>query len=146
MDISLALTGGIFVKIQCDSLKYVTLLEKHGVSKEVATGFVQSATSIEILNLYSKDEVDGMLSESVTKIFESQDKRLAEQKREVDEGLKLQRQEFNSSRSEMRKEFLDSRNEMRNEILTSRRWMVGTMITVGLSLAAYLSTLLHTIH
>ncbi len=96
---------------------------------------MSTLTGIEIFNLHSKHEVDIMLSQSVREIFAEQDKKLAEQRREVD--LKL---------VEQRREFDERMKEQRSESLAARRWMVGTIITVGLSLAAYLSALIHFNH
>lgn len=137
------------MKIQCDSLKYVTLLESKGISHKSAKACFEVLTDMEIINIYSVNEVNSMLNEAINKVFEDRDKefeqrdkmleqrdlRLAEQKREFDENLRLQRQEM-----------LESRKELRQEILSSRRWLMGTMLTIGLSLAAYLTTLVKMIH
>lgn len=130
------------MRIQCDSLKYVTLLESKGVPEKSAKAHIEVLTEMEIFNIYSVNEVNSMLNEAINKVFEDRDKvleqrdkRLAEQKREFDENLRIQRQEM-----------LESRKELRQEILASRKWMVGTMITIGLSLAAYLTTLIKIIH
>ncbi len=130
------------MKIQCDSLKYVTLLERKGISEKSAKAHIEVLTEMEIFNIYSVDEVNSMLNEAINKVFEDRDKvleqrdkRLAEQKREFDENLRLQRQEM-----------LESRKDLRQEILASRRWLMGTMLTIGLSLAAYLTTLVKMIH
>jgi hypothetical protein len=116
------------MRIQCDSLKYANILEKKGIKANDADGLMSTITAIEIFNLYSKDEVNSMLNESIQQIFieekenrAKQDQKLAEQRREFDLQIK----------------------EQRNEALNSRRWMVGTIITVGFSLAAYLSALIH---
>lgn len=130
------------MKIQCDSLKYVTLLESKGIPNKSAKASFEVLTEMEIFNIYSVNEVNSMLNEAINKVFEDRDKsfeqrdkRLAEQKREFDENLRLQRQEM-----------LESRKELRQEILASRRWLMGTMLTIGLSLAAYLTTLVKMIH
>ena len=130
------------MKIQCDSLKYVTLLESKGISHKSAKACFEVLTDMKIQNIYSVNEVNSMLNEAINKVFEDRDKvleqrdkRLAEQKREFDENLRLQRQEM-----------LESRKELRQEILASRRWLMGTMLTIGLSLAAYLTTLFKMIH
>jgi len=44
------------------------------------------------------------------------------------------------------KSYNEQLRENRGELLASRRWMIGTIITVGLSLAAYLSALIHFNH
>ena len=100
------------MKIQCDSLKYVTLLESKGISHKSAKACFEVLTDMEIQNIYSVNEVNSMLNEAINKVFEDRDKmfeqrdkmleqrdlRLAEQKREFDENLRLQRQEMLESR------------------------------------------------
>lgn len=123
------------MRIQCDSLKYARLLEKKGVKSSEADGFMSTLTRIEILNIYSKHEFNGMLSEAVEKVFSKQDEKLAEQKREFDARMK-----------DISKYHEQQLRDNKIELLASRRWMVGTVITVGFSLAAYLSALLHFNH
>ena len=156
------------MRIQCDSLKHARLLRKKGMNPNVAEDFMSTLTEIHIFNIYSKQEVDGMLSEAVKEVFATQDQKLAEQRREFDARMqdtaKYHEQQIRDNKSELlasrhdnRSELLASRRDNRNEMnasrresridsLTSRRWMVGTMITVGLSLAAYLSALIHFNH
>ena len=87
-----------------------------------------------------------MLSETVKEVFAQQDQKLAEQRREFDARMqdtaKYHEQQIRDNKSEL----LASRRENRSELLASRRWLVGTMITVGFSLAAYLSALMHFNH
>ena len=103
---------------------------------------MSTLAEIEIFNLHSKHEVDTMLSQSVREIFAEQDKKLAEQRREFDERMKDTAKYHELQLREQRSEF----NEHRGELLAARRWTVGTIITVGLSLAAYLSALIHFNH
>ncbi len=108
---------------------------------------------IEIFNIHSKREVDNMLSQSVEKAFAEfdeslakQDKNLAEQRREFDLKLLEQRREFDK---QFEKQLQEQRYESkghRSELLASRHWTIGTIITVGFSLAAYLSALIHFNH
>lgn len=112
------------MRIQCDTLKYARLLRRKGIKSDMADEFISTLTQIDILNLYSKHEVDSMLSESIEKVFVKQDLKLAEQRREFDVQLR----------------------EQSTELLASRPWMIGTVITVGLSLAAYLSALIRYTH
>lgn len=130
------------MNIHCDSLKCVTLLEGKGIESKLAKAVVELLTEMDIQNIYSIKEVDTMLSESITKIFEDRDKRFVEHKDMLNE----QKREFDESLRQQRQEMLESRKDIRHEILTSRRWMVGTMISIGLSLAAYLTTLIKVIH
>ncbi len=131
LTISLAFTGEMVVRIQTDTLKYAKILKESGFSKELSEGFFSTLTQIEIHNIYSIDEVDNMLSEAVRQVFVEQDKKLVEQRREFDERMKSYNEQLRENRS---------------ELLASRRWMIGTIITVGLSLAAYLSALIHFNH
>ncbi|KTD56764.1 hypothetical protein Lsan_2924 [Legionella santicrucis] len=123
------------MQIQCDTLKYAKLLEKEGVKSDAAQGFMSTLTEIDIFNLYSKQEVDSMLSETVEKVFAKQDLKLAEQRREFD--MRMQ---------DIAKYHETQLRDQRGELLASRRWTIGTVITVGLSLAAYLSALIHFNH
>ena len=123
------------MRIQCDTLKYARLLSKKGVKSCVANGFISTLTEIEIHNIYSKHEVDTMLSESIEKVFAKQDQKLAEQRREFDARMK-----------DISKYHDTQIRDNRSELLASRRWLAGTVITVGLSLAAYLSALIHFNH
>ncbi|MBA2650304.1 MAG: hypothetical protein H0U75_12080 [Legionella sp.] len=123
------------MRIQFDTLKYAKLLRRKGVDSDTADDFMSTLTQIEIFNLYSKHEVDSMLSQSVEKVFAKQDLKLAEQRREFD------------ARMQDNAKYHDAQlREQRSELLASRRWMIGTVITVGLSLAAYLSALIHFNH
>ena len=119
------------MRIQTDTLKYAKILSKKGFSKNAAEGFFEMLSGLEITNLYSIKEVDNMLSETVKQVFIEEDKKLVEQRREFDERMNV---------------FKELLNENRSELLASRRWLIGTIITVGLSLAAYLSTIVHHTH
>jgi hypothetical protein len=129
--ISLVFTGEMEMRIQTDSLKYAKMLRGSGFSLTLADGLMSTLTQIEIRNIYSIKEADNMLSEAVRQVFVEQDNKLAEQRREFDEKMKLCTEQLRDNRS---------------ELLSSRRWLIGTIITVGLSLAAYLSALIHFNH
>lgn len=130
------------MRIQCDSLKYARLLEKKGIKSNAAEGFMSTLTQIEIFNIYNKHEVDSMLSEAVEKVFAKQDERLVKQ----DLKLAEQKREFDARMQDNAKYHEQQLRDNKSELLASRRWMIGTVITVGLSLAAYLSALLHFNH
>ena len=123
------------MRIQCDTLKYARLLRKKGVKSDTAEDFMSTLTEIEIFNIFSKHEVDSMLSEAVKEVFDKQDKKLVEQRREFDARMK-----------DSAKYHEQQLRDNKSELLASRRWTIGTVITVGLSLAAYLSALLHFNH
>ena len=99
-------------------------------------------TGMEIHNLYSSDECDSMLSETVEKVFAKQDDMLREKQREFDYKLTEQRREFDV-RMLLMKEQIDKDHD---ELKASRRWLIGTIVTVGMGLAAYLSALIKISH
>lgn len=123
------------MRMQYDTLKYAKLLEKRGVKPDVASGLMSTLTEINIFNIYSKHEVNSMLSEAIEKVFAKQDEKLIEQRREFDARMK-----------DIAHYHDQQLRDNKSELIASRRWMIGTVITVGLSLAAYLSTLLHFNH
>ena len=127
------------MRIQCDSLKYVKLLEEQGVRSDTANGFMSTLTQIEIFNIFSKQEVDTMLGEAVKEVFIKHD-------RDVDKAITEQRREFDIRMKDNTKYYDQQLRDNKSELLASRRWMIGTMITIGLSLTAYLSALLHFNH
>lgn len=134
------------MRIQCDTLKYARLLSKKGVKSEVANGIMSTLTEIEIFNLYSRHEVNSMLSETVEKVFAKHDRAIDDVFAKQDQKLAEQRREFDARMKDTAKYHEQQLRENRSELLASRRWMIGTVITVGLSLAAYLSALLHFNH
>lgn len=127
------------MRIQCDTLKYANLLKKRGVEAGVADKVMSTVTQVDILNIHDKDEVTTMLNESTKAIFAEQDKKLAEQSKKLAE----QRREFDARRKETARYHEQQLRDNKAELLTSRRWMIGSVITVGVSLATYLSALLH---
>jgi hypothetical protein len=138
------------MQVQCDTLKYAKILRKKGVNPEDAEKLISTLTQIEIWNLYSKYEVDSMLSESVKEVFAKQDLHLEKQAKKQDEKLAEQlaeqRRAFDARMKDIAKYHEQQLRDNRNELLASRRWVIGTIITVGLSLAAYLSALIHFNH
>ena len=123
------------MRIQCDSLKYARLLKRKGFKSYEADGLMSTLTEIEILNIHSQHEVNSMLSEVVEKVFAKQDLKLEEQRREFDARMK-----------DISKYHDSQLRDNRSELLASRRWLAGTVVTVGLSLAAYLSALIRFNH
>ena len=123
------------MQLQFDSLKYARILAKKGIKAQTAESIVALLTELNILNLYSKHEVDSMLSEAIREVFVEQDKKLAEQRREFD--VRMQ---------SMEKYHDQQLRDNKTELLVSRRWMIGTIITIGTTLSAYLSAMLHFSH
>ena len=138
------------MNIQCNTLKYARLLRKKGIKSEVAEGFMSTLTEIEIFNLYSKYEVDSMLSEAVKEVFAEQrrefDKRMQENSTYHEQQRRDSKREFEARMQDNARYHEQSLRDNKSELLASRRWMIGTMITIGLSMTAYFSTLLHFNH
>ena len=134
------------MRIQCDTLKYARLLGKKGVKSCDADGFMSTFTEIEIFNIYSKREVDSMLSEAVDKVFLKHDRSMENVFAKQDLKLAEQRREFDARMKDISKYHDSQIKDNRSELLASRRWLAGTVVTVGLSLAAYLSALIHFNH
>lgn len=133
---------------------------------------MSTLTTMEIHNIFSKDEVNNMLSESIQNVFTQQDQKLAEQRREQEQRIAEQRREHDQRITEQRREFearmqevakrdetalQELKNELKegrdrsdriwqsmmNELAANRRWTIATIITVGLSIVTYLSALVH---
>jgi len=141
------------MRIQTDSLKYAKMLKAEGFPPESADGFISTLTEIEIHNVYSTVEVDAMLSESVKEIFARQDQKLAEQQREFDARMQDMERRDEAALGQLKNELKEGRDRsdriwqgMMGEFASHRRWTIATIITVGLSLATYLSALLHFSH
>lgn len=172
MGISSALLRRNVVRILTNELKSAKLLRRAGFSLKKSEAIMAMMTGVEIHNLYSSEEIDIMLSEAVDKVFVENrrefDEKIKEHRRESDEKIKEQRREFDAmfnliqsesreSRKEHRADFasrfsqfqeenIESRKNQLNEIITSRRWLIGTIVTVGMGLAAYLSALIKLSH
>ena len=141
------------MRIQTDTLKYAKILKESGFSKESSEGFFSTLTQIEIYNIYSIEEVDNMLSEAVRQVFVEQDKKLAEQRREFDVRMIDIAKRTDKELGELHQELKAGRSRsdtvwqnVMNELASNRRWTIATIITVGLSIATYLSALLHFNH
>ena len=141
------------MRIQTDTLKYAKILKESGFSKESSEGFFSTLTQIEIYNIYSVEEVDNMLSDAVRQVFVEQDKKLAEQQREFDARMVDIARRSDKELSELKHELKDGRSRsdtiwqnVMNELASNRRWTIATIITVGLSIATYLSALIHFNH
>ena len=141
------------MRIQTDTLKYAKILKESGFSKESSEGFFSTLTKIEIYNIYSVEEVDNMLSEAVRQVFVEQDKKLAEQQREFDARMADITKRSDKQLGELKLELKDGRSRsdtiwqnVMNELASNRRWTIATIITVGLSIATYLSALIRFNH
>jgi hypothetical protein len=141
------------MRIQTDTLKYAKILKGSGFSDDAADGLMSTLTQIEIYNIYRVKEVDNMLSEAVKQVFVEQDKKLAEQQREFDARMVDIARRNDKELGELKHELKDGRSRsdtiwqnVMNELASNRRWTIATIITVGLSIATYLSALIHFNH
>ncbi len=87
-----------------------------------------------------------MLSESVREVFAKHDRSIKDIFTKQDQKLAEQKREFDARMKDNATYHEQQLRENRSELLASRRWMIGTVITIGLSLAAYLSALIHFNH
>ncbi len=123
------------MRILTNELKYAKLLRRNGFKPGQAESIISMISEMEILNVYSKSEIDIMLSEAVEKVFSKNDRRLEEQRREFDARLDLMDKYYDRKLTQADK-----------ELVASRRWLIGTVITVGMGIAAYLSTIINISH
>lgn len=119
------------MRILTNELKYARLLRQAGFSPKKSEAIMSMISNAEIHNLYSKNEIDTMLSETVEKVFAKQDDKLREQRREFDTRMFLIKEQIDKDHDELK---------------ASRRWLIGTIVTVGMGLAAYLSALIKLSH
>ena len=149
------------MNLQYNSIKYATLLKNRGLKSSTANALISTLSEIDFFNIISKQEVYNMLNEAIEKVFIKHDKIMSDMLKKEDLKIAAQRREFAAQRREFqasmrdmaksnekkileqRAEFQEQLKEQRKELLDSRRWVVGTIITVGVSLAAYLSALIH---
>lgn len=129
-----------------NELKSAKLLRNGGIPYKQSEAIVSMIASMDIHNIYSIDEVDTMLSETVEKVFrkfDSQfDKKFDEQSQRFREQMREQRREFDEKMA-VEKEHI---NRTFDELKSSKNWIIGTIITVGMGLAAYLSALIKLSH
>lgn len=134
------------MRIQTNTLKYAKMLKKEGFSSSDAETFMSTLTKIEIHNLYSKDEVDKMLSESVKEVFielrREFDARMQDIEKRDEVALKQLKEELKEGRDRSDKIW----HGVMAELAANRRWTIATILTVGISITTYLSALLHFSH
>ena len=123
------------MRILTNELKYAKLLRRNGFNPGQAESIVSIISGMEIHNVYSKSEIDIMLSEAVEKVFTRNDRMLEEQRREFDAKMQLMDKYYDRKLSQSDK-----------ELVASRRWVIGTVITVGMGLAAYISAIINASH
>lgn len=112
-------------------LKSAKILEEGGFSSVQSIVIVSMITQMDIHNLYSTNEVDIMLSETVEKVFSENRLEAERQRREFDEKMVVLNKQV---------------DKQYDELKASRQWVIGTIITVGMGLAAYLSAIIKLSH
>ncbi len=120
------------MKFEFDTLKCAKMLAKGGLATSQAEVMIGSLSNVEMNNIYSKTEINGMLHESFYKAVDECrrefDARMAERNRLIDKQIDRQIEKDSAERKAM------------------IRWIVGTIITCTLALASYLSALIHITH
>ena len=119
------------MRILINELNSAKLLRHAGFSVKKSEAIMAMFTNSKIHNLYSSNEIDHMLSETVEKVFNDNRVMLNEQRREFDVKMNMLNKQIDKNYDDLK---------------TSRRWVIGTIITVGMGLAAYLSALIQLSH
>lgn len=119
------------MRILTNELRCAKLLRRSGIKASQANSIMSMISEMQIHNIYSKDEVNNMLSETVEKVFSEHERGLKQHQREFDEKMAIINKQV---------------DRQYDELKASRRWVIGTIITVGMGLAAYLSALIKLYH
>ena len=90
-------------------------LIQQGFEQDQAEAILLELSETTHENVYSKSEINEMLSETVKNVF-------TEMRREFDKRMELSEKRFEDEIKEMR---------------SHKRWIVGTIITVGISIIGY---------
>lgn len=104
------------VKFNYATISAKNRLIKHGFEQDQAEAILLELSETTHENVYSKLEIDEMLSETVKNVF-------TEMRREFDKRMELSEKRFEDEIKEMR---------------SHKRWIVGTIITVGIAIIGYL--------
>ena len=119
------------MKLEFDTLKCVKILKEQKFNPQDAEILVSALSGVEIRNLYHKGEVDIMQSDAVEKVFKRWDEKQALIKQELERRIA-------SYEGRLANDIAEAR--------AGRRWVIGTIVTVGVALAGYLSALIHFSH
>lgn len=130
------------MKLIFDTLKYVKLLEERGLTSDIAEAMSEALSLIIIFNLYSRDEVNQMLSESVERVFEEEAKRRQSMEKMYDSRLSMVEQSFKDSESRLESRFTRLENSIDNRFRQTR----NLIVTGGVAAISYLSALIHFTH
>jgi hypothetical protein len=104
------------VKFNYATISAKNRLIKQGFEQDQAEAILLELSETTHENVYSKLEIDEMLSETVKNVF-------TEMRREFDKRMELSEKRFEDEIKEMR---------------SHKRWIVGTIITVGIAIIGYL--------
>ncbi len=133
------------MKIEIDTLKYAKMLTNNGFASNQAKTLTESFTAIEIKNVLNRQEVMNMIKE----IFTESDARHKAMREEDERRLKATREEDERKHKELLASYemrmQESRLHSEKEIAAIRtgwHWAVGTIVTVGIALAGYMTTLI----
>jgi DNA-binding transcriptional MerR regulator len=128
--------------VEIDTLKCVKMLQSRDFTIKDARNLVEAFTKTKIRNVYSKNEVDIMLSQTIKAQFEEYDKLRKERIKESDKKLEREREIFEKQLAIQREQMKEDIKEIRS----SRRWLGTLIISVGLGLASYITALFHMTH
>ena len=123
------------MQLDFDTLHYVKMLTCNGIQRPEAEAIVEALSRVGLRNLYTKEEVNEMIADSVQKVLD-------DNRRAFEREMEIRVEEMNKRSEESAKRFESDRAEARS----ARRWMVGTIITCSLGLAGYLSVLIRLTH
>ncbi len=133
------------MRVMINSLKAVKLIEAKGIDRVLSEAIVEMASDTEVENVYSKDEVNGMLAQAVKEVLSESrrefDKSLNDSKIEFNTRFDLQREESKAQRADSKAQLAEWRTQT-NELKSQKRWIVGLFVTVAVGFAANFSHLL----
>ena len=116
------------MKLEFDTLRCVKMLKDQDVNARDAEALASTLAAVDIRNLYDRDKVDIMKDDIITNT-------IAECRREFDKQMAV------------REKYLEAQIAADiAEARAGRRQVIGTIITVGLALAGYLSAVIHFSH
>lgn len=130
------------MKLEFDTLHCAKMLVEFGLQPKLAQGLVETLANTDIRNCYSTQEVNAMLPETVQKTLD---------KYQADMDMRFEREnrEYERKRAEFKQDLemqLKRTEDLYQKDRAVHRWVIGTIITVGIALAGYLSALIHLTH
>ena len=144
------------MKLKFDSLAHCQHLQHNGVASKQFEAITEGLTTMQIANLYSKEEIDALVPESVKTMVREERALRAQYEKEASVRQQARRKEIadnlrdirKESRAERQQALQQSRNEwqqwrqeMAQDVKMTRRWLLGTLVSGIIGMAAYLSLL-----